>query len=234
MNPIVRASAIASALCVTVPEATESGPVPSPQETFQSRSGTTLYQQDFEEVQYRAEPQDLFILDGRFEKDIHQENSVLRLHGEPLAEFGALFGPSGTDNIGVSLRVWAEAKGRRYPVFGLGLNGITGARLLVDPAVGHLRLSHRDTILQTAPIAWQSGSWMSIVLQITRFGEDLWKIRGKAWKANEKEPENWAISLASENGPRKGKASLWGIPYSGKDILFDDLRVFATEGRAMD
>ncbi len=234
MSPAVGVTAIASALFLSTPEAIDSNPVPSTPDPLHANLQSPIFHEDFEKVQVGVEPEVLFILDGDFDKVRLDGNSVLRLRGEPLAEFGALFGPSRKEDISVSLRVWSESAGRRHPVFGVGLNGITGVRFLVNPATRTVKLAHDETTLKSAPLEWQSGSWMSIILQIAEVSGNLWEIRGKVWKSNQIEPSRWNTIATTDKEPRKGKASLWGIPYSGKDILFDDLRVFETESGVLE
>ena len=55
-------------------------------------------------------------------------------------------------------------------------------------------------------------------------GED-WKIEGWAWKEGEKAPEKPLLSHTHKGHPGTGKASLWGTPYSGFPIDFDDVKL---------
>jgi len=54
-----------------------------------------------------------------------------------------------------------------------------------------------------------------------------WFIEGRAWADGSPEPNEWSISFEVSETPPVGKASLWGAPYSGKPILFDDLSVIS-------
>ena len=52
-----------------------------------------------------------------------------------------------------------------------------------------------------------------------------WKVEGKAWEQAAKEPSAWMINLDDKEAPTPGRASIWGMPYSGTPIWFDDLVV---------
>ena len=52
-------------------------------------------------------------------------------------------------------------------------------------------------------------------------------IEGRAWPNGISEPNEWSISFEASEAPPAGKASIWGAPYSGKPILFDDLNVIS-------
>jgi hypothetical protein len=61
-------------------------------------------------------------------------NRALELPGNPLEDFGALFGPVESDSVAVRARIHSERSKRLVPRFGVGLNGVAGYRLLVAPA----------------------------------------------------------------------------------------------------
>ena len=77
----------------------------------------------------------------------------------------------------------------------------------------------------------RNDSWTRVKLHVALKG-DRWEILGKAWPVGEPEPSSWLISHLSSRTPFSGRASIWGIPYSGKPIRFDDLAVeLALSGR---
>ena len=67
-------------------------------------------------------------------------NKFLELPGSPLDSFAVQFGPTESSDIAVSARINGTSKGRRYPTFGVGLNGVAGHRLQVSPAKKLLEL----------------------------------------------------------------------------------------------
>src|SRR5262245_32491536 len=94
----------------------------------------TLYQINFEKAAVGSVPEDFLVLDGRFAVKEENGNRFLELPGAPLDSFAAQFGPAEVDNVAVSVRIKGTAKGRRYPTFGVGLNGVAGYKLQVSPA----------------------------------------------------------------------------------------------------
>ena len=85
-----------------------------------------LYENNFEKAEVGQVPQDFLVLDGGFAVKEENGNKFLELPGAPLDSFAVQFGPAETDNIAVSARVRSTAKGRRFPTFGAGLNGVAG------------------------------------------------------------------------------------------------------------
>src|SRR5437899_12123840 len=99
-----------------------------------------LYEMNFEKAEPDKVPEDFLVLDGGFAVKEEAGNKFLELPGAPLDTFGALFGPTEKAGIAVSTRIKGTGKGRRYPTFGVGLNGQGGYRLQVSPAKKALEL----------------------------------------------------------------------------------------------
>jgi hypothetical protein len=184
-----------------------------------------LFKSDFELANADSVPEELMVLGGQFSvKDIGG-NKVLELPGNPLDDFGALFGPAESDGIAVRARIRSESSKRLAPRFGVGLDGVGGYRLLVTPGQNRLQLLKDQQAVASAPFEWKSGTWTSLHLQIRKVSEGKWIIEGRAWADGTAEPKDWSISFEISEAPPAGKASIWGAPYSGKPILFDDLSV---------
>src|SRR5262249_9466340 len=93
-----------------------------------------LYEINFEKAAVGSVPDYFLVLDGRFAVKEDNGNRFLELPGAPLDSFAAQFGPAEVDNVSVSARIKSTARGRRYPTFGVGLNGVAGYKLQVSPA----------------------------------------------------------------------------------------------------
>src|SRR5207302_5856033 len=117
-----------------------------------------LYENDFEQSELDKVPDDFLVLDGQFAVKAEGGNKFLELPGAPLDTFGALFGPTEKEGTAVSARIFGTAKGRRYPTFGVGLNGqgTSAYRLQVSPAKKALELFKGDEVKASAPYEWQS------------------------------------------------------------------------------
>jgi hypothetical protein len=186
---------------------------------------STLYENNFEQAEVGKVPADMLVLDGGFLVKEESGNKYLELPGAPLDSFSVQFGPAETTNISVSAAICSAAKGRRFPSFGAGLNGVAGFKLQVSPAKNLLELYADQALLASVPYEWKSGQWTALRLQIRQTAEGLWKVEGKAWPRGTSEPGAWTISAETKDEPHSGRASVFGSPFSGAPIQFDDLRV---------
>ncbi len=185
-----------------------------------------FFQMTFQDVEPGQLPADLLVLDGAFAVRAEGEARFLELPGAPLETFGVLFGPTLTNDVAVTARVFSTSSGRRYPAFGVGLGGVNGYKLRVSPGKKQLELLQSDTVLRGVPFAWESGRWTHLRLQLRRVGQ-TWKVEGRAWTEDHPEPADWQITCEATEPPRPGRASLWGAPYAGTPIRFDDLTLSA-------
>jgi hypothetical protein len=188
-----------------------------------------LFKSDFESANVDSVPEELMVLAGEFSvKDIGG-NKALELPSNPIEDFSALFGPAESDGIAVRARVHSESSKRLAPRFGVGLDGVTGYRLLVAPGQKRVQLLKDQQTVASAPFEWKSGTWTSLHLQIRKVAEGKWIIEGRAWADGTPEPKDWSVSFEVREAPPAGKASIWGAPYSAKPILFDDLSVISLQ-----
>lgn len=183
-----------------------------------------LYTNDFEKAALNEVPEDLLVLDGGFAVKEENGNRFLELPGNPLDTYGVLFGPSEKHPIAASARVFGTAKGRRYPTFALGLNGVGGYRIKVSPGKKALELFRGDTFKTSLPYQWQPGTWTFLRLQVRKTSAGT-AIEGKAWPEGKPEPADWMISALETEDLPAGKASIFGSPFSGTPIRFDNLTV---------
>jgi hypothetical protein len=195
----------------------------------QAPDDQVLFESDFELANVDSVPEELMVLAGGFSVKEFGGNKALELPGNPLEDFGALFGPAESAGIAVRARVYSESSKRLAPRFGVGLNGVAGYRLLVAPGQNRLQLLKDQQAVASAPFEWNSSTWTSLHLQIRKVSEGKWIIEGRAWADGTPEPKDWSISFESSETPPAGKASIWGAPYSGKPILFDDLSVISLQ-----
>ena len=187
-----------------------------------------LYANEFAQADLDKLPPDLTVLDGTWAVKEDGGNRFLELAGTPVDSFGVLFGPATADGTAVSLRAYATNLKRRTPAFGIGLNGAAGFRLVVSPGKTALELFKGEDRLASAPYTWESGTWTQVRLQVRKASADDWKVEGKAWKQGSPEPAAWLVSYTEKTAPSAGKATLWGYPFAGTPIRFDDLKVTST------
>jgi hypothetical protein len=195
----------------------------------QGTEGKTLYENNFENAAVAALPDGFLAIDGDFKVRQEAGNRVLELPGAPAESFyGVLFGPATNSIRRVSARIFGTGAKRRYPSFGVGLHGAAGYCLRVSPGKEALELYKGDEMLTNTPLVWKSGTWTMLKLQARPTANQSypqWMVEGKAWEQGTPEPKDWMIAIEEKTGPQTGRASLWGTPYSGTPIWFDDLKV---------
>jgi hypothetical protein len=183
------------------------------------------YAINFEQTALGKPPDDMMILNGVFSVVEIDKNKCLELTADPLEGDGLLFGPKGLTTCTVSARVWGESTGRRFPEFGVGSNDAGGFKLVLVPGQGVLEIRRGDESKASVPCKWKNQTWTQFKLHVAKLGGDKFQIEGRAWPAGEAEPKTWMVSVATDSSPPAGRASIWGMPYSGKPIRFDDLAV---------
>jgi hypothetical protein len=185
------------------------------------------YRNDFSDAAPGAPPKDLQVVGGGFQVVELEKNKVLELPGEPLEIGGVLFGPKDHASVDVRAKIFGINSGRRSPEFGVGAGDVAGYKLMVLPAQKRIELRKGDEVVQSVEMTepWQSGAWTSLRLQMVAGGDGKWTVRGKTWPANGVEPQAWQVSYAASQAPSPGRASVWGTPFSGQPIRFDDLSV---------
>jgi hypothetical protein len=186
-------------------------------------AGKILYQNDFSKGEVGKLPDDMLLLDGGFAVQEVSGNKVLQLPGAPLETYGVLFGPSESANVSVSARVHSTKKGRREPAFAVGLNGNNGYKLQVSAAKKLLELYKGDEVIAKEPFTFESGAWTMLKLQVRKVKEGEFAVEGKVWKQGSPEPDKWMVSYAEKSEPIAGRGSIWGNPFAGTPIDFDDL-----------
>lgn len=184
-----------------------------------------LWQQDFEAVKdgkVPEPPEGVMVLDGQFAVKEADGNRFLELPGAPLETFGVLFGPNAAAGNEAQARILATKTGRKFPTFALGMNGVNGVKVRVSPAKNALELVQGDEVKATAPFAWKSGDWTSLKLRVAASAGGV-TVSAKAWQGTA-EPAEWTAKFDTAALPA-GMAGVWGMPFSGTPIRFDDLKV---------
>lgn len=187
-----------------------------------------LYSNDFAKLAPGKLPEDQFLaLAGEFTVKDVDGNRLVELAGTPLDSLGMLFGPTPDAPTGtVSARIWGATTGKRFPEFGVGANDAGGYKLWVMPRQKLVSIRKGDETVATAPYdAWKDQTWTRLTLQVGKASGDAWVVRGKVWAAGTAEPTDWTVSYDEKAEPTPGRASVWGNPYSGQPIRFDDLAV---------
>ena len=183
------------------------------------------FENNFEKEKPGGVPEGFLVIDGGFAVKEEGGNKFLELPGDPLDTFGVMFGPAQLDGVAVSARIRSESKGRRVPAFGVSLNGVGGYRLQFSGNKRALEIFRADEPQTSVPFTWESGSWLDLKLQVRKVKDGEWAVEGKAWKHGAPEPKEWTITLKAAEAPPEGRPAIWGNPFAGTPIQFDDLRV---------
>ncbi len=192
---------------------------------FSATAADPLFSEDFSNASPGQVPEGFLVIDGQFAVKEDAGERFLELPGAPLETFGVMFGPAGKEDRGARARFRSTGQGRRFPVFGVSVNGIAGYRLQVVPAKKAIELLKGEAVQASAPFQWESGSWTQLRIQIRKTGEAAWVVEGKAWKDGTPEPAAWSISWDEKVMPTAGRSAVWGNPFSGTPIRFDDFQV---------
>lgn len=183
---------------------------------------TVLFEQNFESLPAGPMPKEFLALAGEFAVGVDGSAHFLELPGSPLDTFGALFGPSSAEPCTLEGRFYGTKTGRKFPTFGLSLRGAGGYRLQVSPGKGMLEIYKGDEPLIGVTFAWQSGTWTTLKLTMSRQGAG-WVLEGRAWSEGTA-PAVPQLRWEVTGDIAAGRAAVWGSPYSGTPIRFDDLK----------
>jgi hypothetical protein len=187
--------------------------------------GRPVYTNDFTTAEIGKVPEDFLVLDGQFVVAGEGTEKYLELPGSPLETFGVLFGPSEKGQVAVAARIYATSKGRRFPTFGVSVGGMSGYRVLIAPAKKTVELAKGDGVVASAPFEWTSGQWARFLLVLQPGKTGGWLAQAKVWMEAQTEPADWTVTAEDKSEPVAGRCGIWGQPFSGTPIRFDDLRV---------
>ena len=183
-----------------------------------------VFTEDFEKAEVGKVPEGFLVIAGGFAVQKEEANRFLELPGSPLDTFGVVFGPNEKPGLSASAKIFGTKVGRKFPAFGVSVQGVGGYRLQVSAGKKALELFKGDEAVKAVPFEWQSGAWTTLRVQVRAAG-GKWIVEGKAWPSTEAEPKTWTISLETNEAPPQGRPALWGSPFSGEAIRFDDLVV---------
>lgn len=184
-----------------------------------------LYQQDFSNLKGPEMPDEFLVLDGSFSVKEEAGNRFAELPGAPLESYGFLFGPNEASGVEAAARILGTKSGRKLPTFGIGLNGASGYRLQVSPAKDTVELIRGDSVVASAPFQWKSGQWTQLRIRVRKVSDTEYHVEGRAWLEGGTDPGKPMVTFTESKLQPSGKASVWGMPFSGTPVRFDDLKV---------
>lgn len=173
-----------------------------------------------------APPEEVFVVDGKISVAARDGNKALQIEGGgELAEANALLGVSANGSASIEARVFGSKAGRSFPRFGIGVHGQSGYRLMVFAAKKELQLVKGDEVIKSVPFEWKTDAWVKLKLEVKKIAADKWTLSAKAWAADAEEPKDATITHEDATLRGQGKCSMWGTPFSGTPIFFDDVKI---------
>jgi hypothetical protein len=185
-----------------------------------------LFSENFDAAPLGKLPEGFKVLAGGFVVQQDGSAKFMELPGAPLDTFGVLFGPAEKPPLSATAKIFGTKTGRKFPAFGLSLGGAGGYRLQVSAAKKMLEIFKGDEARASVPFDWTSGAWTQLRIQIRPAGTGC-VVEGKAWAADSAEPKEWFVKYEAPEPATSGLAGVWGNPFSGTPIRFDNLAVAA-------
>lgn len=170
-------------------------------------------------------PKEVFVVEGKINVAKKDNNKALQIEIGELVEACALLGDSANGSASIEVRVFGTKQGRSMPRFSIGVHGQSGYRLVAFPAKKELQLTKNDEVIKIVPLTWTSDAWLKLKLEAKKVAEGKWTISAKAWPADAVEPAEAAVTHEDPTLKGQGKCSIWGTPFSGTPILFDDVKI---------
>ena len=153
----------------------------------------------------------------------------LELPTAPKLEHGVLFGPAMAEGFRVGARFRVTVGEQDEATFAVGLGGLDGYRLRVNPEQQQLELSRDTAVVQSVPFQSALGQWTHLRLQVRPLPGLKWAVLGKAWDESQQEPEAWTLEWTDTAKPELGQAAVWGTPLGGEPVAVDDIRLWLIE-----
>lgn len=199
-------------------------PPPAEPQKKPQPAGAVSVKEDFSSMAAGEVPDALMVVDGAFEIAELSGNKCLQLNAEPLVDAGVLLGRSLKNGGSVKAKIRATSRKRSFPKFGIGIGGTSGYRLLLIPAQKQIEVIRDGENLATAPAAWKSGAWFWMEFSSVPAAGGKSTLEGRIWEDGQPRPEKPLVTLAAE-APPAGKCSVWGAPYAGTPVQFDDIEI---------
>ena len=170
-------------------------------------------------------PKEVFVVDGTIRIGSHDGNKAIVIDPNPITDASAQLAVSANGNASIEARILATKRGRSTPRFGVSVHGMSGHRLIVNPAKKSLDLVKNNETLTSVPFDWTSDAWLKVKLAVQKSAGDAWNISGKAWAADAAEPADPLIKYEDKALKGQGKCAIWATPFSGTPVYFDDIHL---------
>lgn len=188
------------------------------------------FEENFSGLTPQDEPENLFILDGSFLVEQNKAGNQLELSGSPVGDFGFMFGPRVREKaMELNFSFLSSKQGRRYPAIAAGIGGIRGYRFRWNASTRKILIYNDETLLLEKVFTWESDQWWKIRFQVIPLKQDKNLLKLKIWPRDLEEPKTWLVEHSDDVLFKGGKCVIWGYPYAGTPIKFDDIRILSIE-----
>lgn len=188
------------------------------------------FEENFSGLSPQDEPENLFILDGSFLVDQDKAGKQLELSGRPVGDFGFMFGPRVREKaMELNFSFLSSKQGRRYPAIAAGIGGIRGYRFRWNASTRKIFIYNDETLLSEKIFTWESEQWWKIRFQVIPLKQDKNLLKLKIWPRDLEEPKTWLVEHFDDILFKGGKCVIWGYPYAGTPIQFDDIKILSLE-----
>ena len=199
-------------------------------EWVNNNSWKVEFEENFSQLPSQSEPESLFILDGSFLINENKDGKELKLSGSPVGDFGFMFGPRVREKaMELNFTFLSTKQGRRYPAIAAGIGGMRGYRFRWNPSTRKILIFNDDTLITEKGLPWESDQWWKIRFQVIPLKPNKNLLRLKIWPRDSEEPKTWLVEHTDNVLFQGGKCVIWGYPYAGTPIHYDDIKILSLE-----
>lgn len=181
--------------------------------------------EDFENVELENIPSHWISAKGKyFVREINGNKVLVKPPVQRgLDKSNVYIGPPNMNNYQIQVDMMGTKVKRRMPDMGLIANRYTldmqgrQQRLQIRSWASDLRMA------KTIDFNWDPDVWYTMKMKVDVI-DDKAIIRGKVWKRNQDEPEEWTIEAEDPLPNREGSPGIYA--YSATEIYYDNLKVW--------
>ena len=178
--------------------------------------------EDFEQTKVGSRPAHFLKSLARFHVEEIDGNRLLVKDRSPrgIHRHVTFLGPSNWTGYTIQTDLMGDKTRRRLPDMGLVNCGYTMDLMGVHQQIQVLSWAAELRMRKTVPFSWEPNVWYQMKMRVDVDEQKAW-IRGKVWRREEPEPDDWTITVEDELPIREGSPGLYG--YSPTNIYYDNI-----------
>ena len=181
-----------------------------------------------ESFKLKSLPSSFTVITGRVNIKTEGKNSYAVLQPDSSKTVGILFGPAFSSGLRLEAGFLAK-EDEKSPTFSIGLNGLSGYKLRVNPNYQKLELLKNNRLMHSVKYEWSAGQWTYLHLQVRELTSRQWLVEGKVWHDKQAKPKEWTLQWIDTARPENGQASAWATANKENPIALDNIRLWMTE-----